>query len=302
MTPHKTSSEKKPTIPDRLVYGVLLCIEKLLGVLPCSWVWHMGCLLGAIAYHLPGKRRDIVQHNLSTVHTDASENEIKQLTKDVFRRSFGNLLCSLNTAQLSPGKIAKVLSLDGLDNLKNIEKGQGAILLLFHMGNWEILTKMHGLIPGGNPVGGMFRPLKNPLIDQHIRKQRESGGSQMFSRKKGLIMAQRFLKNGGLLGILCDQWAGGAGLRTELFGKESSVTPLPAILALKHQCPVIPVSLSTIAPGRWQLRFHEPLDLSPDLDKVSGTKELVKTMEQMMRRYSKDIFWLHDRWKIKPRR
>lgn len=302
MTPHKTSSEKKPTIPDRLVYGVLLCIEKLLGVLPCSWVWHMGSLLGTVAYPLCRKRRDIVRHNLSTVHPDASEDEIEQLTKEVFRRSFANLLCSLNTAQLSSDKITKLLSFEGLDKLKNIKNEQGAILLLFHMGNWEILTKIHDLIPGENPIGAMFRPLKNPLIDQHVRKQREAEGAQLFSRKKGLVMAHKFVKNGGFLGILCDQWAGGAGLKMNLFGKESSVTPLPAILALKHKCPVIPVSLSTAAPGKWHLCFHEPVHLPSTLDKFSGTEHLIKTMEQMMRRYSKDIFWLHDRWKIKPRR
>lgn len=302
MTPHKTSSNKKPTIPDRLAYAALRCAEGVLGCLPCSWVWHMGSLLGSIAYPLLGKRRSIVRHNLRTVHPEASDNKIKQLTRDVFRQSFANLLCSLNTTKLSHKKMAKVLTLDGIENLEEINNGQGAILLLFHMGNWEILTKIHGMTPNKNPVGGMFRPLKNPLIDKHVRRQRESGGAQLFSRKRGLITAHKFVKNGGFLGILCDQWAGGAGLRTNLFGKESSITPLPAILALKHHCPVIPVSLSTVAPGQWQLRFHQPIQLSPDLDKVSATKELVKIMEQMMRRYSKDIFWLHDRWKIKPRR
>ncbi len=170
------------------------------------------------------------------------------------------------------------------------------------MGNWEILTKIRDFIPSENRIGAMFRPLKNPLIDQHVRKQREAEGAQLFSRKKGLVMAHKFLKNGGFLGILCDQWAGGAGFRTELFGKESSVTPLPAILALKHQCPLIPVSLETIAPGQWQLCFHKLICLSPGLDKISATKHLIKTMEQMMMDYSQDIFWLHDRWKIRSRR
>ncbi len=118
------------------------------------------------------------------------------------------------------------------------------------MGNWEILTKMHELIPNENPVGGMYRPLKNPLIDEHVKKQRESGGSQLFSRKRGLIMAQKFLKKGGFLGILCDQWAGGAGTMTKLFGKESSITPLPAILhsstsALSYPYPYRPSHLDT---------------------------------------------------------
>jgi len=49
------------------------------------------------------------------------------------------------------------------------------------------------------------------------------------------------------------------------------------------------------------MRFHEAVHLSPDLDKISATEELVKTMEKMMRTYSKDIFWMHDRWKIKRR-
>ena len=49
------------------------------------------------------------------------------------------------------------------------------------------------------------------------------------------------------------------------------------------------------------MRFHEAVHLSPELDKISATEELVKTMEKMMRTYSKDIFWMHDRWKIKRR-
>ena len=301
MTPHKSSSEKKPTIPDRLVYGVLLCVEKLLGVLPCSWVWHMGSLLGAFAYPLSGKRRDIVRHNLSTVHPEASEDEIEQLSKEVFRRSFANLLCSVNTTQLSAKNLEDTISLEGLDNISDINEDQGAILLLFHMGNWEILTKMPSFIPDKNPLGSMYRPLKNPIIDKHVKEQREADGVELFSRKKGLIMAHKFLKKGGFLGILCDQWAGGAGIMADLFGKESSITPLPAILALKHQCPVIPVSLSTISPGKWEMRFHEAVRLPPDLDKLSATKEIVKTMEKMMRTYSKDIFWMHDRWKIRRR-
>jgi lauroyl/myristoyl acyltransferase len=233
------------------------------------------------------------------VHPEVSAEQLSQMSKSVFRNSYANLLCSLNTSGRPHRNVEDILTITDLHNIENIPKDQGAILLLFHMGNWEILTKMHELIPNENPVGGMYRPLKNPLIDDHVKKQRESGGSQLFSRKRGLIMATKFLKKGGFLGILCDQWAGGAGTLTDLFGKESSITPLPAILALKHQCPVIPVSLSTTAAGRWQMRFHQAVYFSSDLDKLSATQDIVKTMESMMKAYSKDIFWMHDLWKIK---
>ena len=202
MTPHKTTAPQKPTLSDRLAYLALIIIEKVLGALPCSFVWKLGALLGAAAYPLSGKRRAIVHHNLSMVHPEASAEEISQLSKSVFRNSYANLLCSLNTSGRPHRNIEHILTLADLHNIENIPKEQGAILLLFHMGNWEILTKMHELIPNENPVGGMYRPLKNPLIDEHVKKQRESGGSQLFSRKRGLIMAQKFLKKGGFLGIL----------------------------------------------------------------------------------------------------
>ena len=115
-------------------------------------------------------------------------------------------------------------------------------------------------------------------------------------------MAQKFLKKGGFLGILCDQYSGRAGLKTKLFGAESSITPLPAILALKHQCPVIPVTLETLSPGRWEMRFHKPIQLSPQIDKVEATHLLVKVMENIMHTHSRDIFWLHDRWRLKRNR
>ncbi|MGB2403283.1 MAG: lysophospholipid acyltransferase family protein [Akkermansiaceae bacterium] len=300
MTPHKSTADQKATFTDRLAFAALIIIEKLLGLLPCSFVWRIGAALGAAAYPLSGKRRAIVLHNLGMVHPEASAEQLAQMSKSVFRNSYANLLCSLNTSGRPHRSVEDILILTDLHNIENITKDHGAILLLFHMGNWEILTKMHELIPNENPVGGMYRPLKNPLIDAHVKKQRESGGSQLFSRKRGLIRAQKFLKKGGFLGILCDQWAGGAGTLTDLFGKESSITPLPAILALKHQCPVIPVSLSTISPGHWEMRFHEAVHLSPELDKLSATEQLVKTMEDMMKAYSKDIFWMHDRWKIRP--
>ena len=50
------------------------------------------------------------------------------------------------------------------------------------------------------------------------------------------------------------------------------------------------------------MRFHKPIQLSPQIDKVEATHLLVKVMENIMHTYSRDIFWLHDRWKIKRRR
>ena len=52
----------------------------------------------------------------------------------------------------------------------------------------------------------------------------------------------------------------------------------------------------------WEMRFHKPIQLSPQIDKVEATHLLVKVMENIMHTYSRDIFWLHDRWRLKRNR
>ena len=293
---------KKKHLKNRLSYAAFLGINKILSALPCWIVWHTGYVLGLAMHTLNKRRRQIVIHNLSTVHPNKTNEEVLKLSRQVFGNCFANLSCFMNTSNISGGKIEKLLTVKGSKHIQHISDDQCAILLLFHMGNWELLTRIQEVIQNTNPTGAIYRPLKNSYIDEYVKKQRESNGTRLFSRKKGVIEAHKFLKAGGFLGILCDQYAGHAGFKTKLFGQNSSITPLPAILALKHQCPIIPASLETLAPGRWQLRFHKPIVLPTDIDKEAATCIVIKTMEKMMKTYSKDIFWLHDRWRLKRRK
>lgn len=299
---HTQLMTNKRSLTARFIYYTILVTEKILSVLPTPFIWKFGALLGRAAYPLANKRRAIVLHNLQLVHPEYSEKQIATLSMEVFRYSFANLFCSLKTSSMSGKNISNIFSVKGLEQIQKIADGKGAVLMLFHMSNWEILTKVNAILPNKIATGCLYKPLKNPFLDEHIQNKRELGGTQLFSKRSGLVRANRLLRDGGLLGILCDQSSGGAGIHTELFGKKTSITPLPAILALKHQCPIIPVTLETISPGRWEIRFLNPVNLPLGLDKAEATKRLVKTMEIIMHTHSRDTFWLHDLWKTKPRK
>lgn len=256
-------------------------------------------MLGSLCHFLTKKRRIIVAHNLKIVHPEMSDEEIKKLTKKVFRYSFANLTSAINTSAISLKRLKKTVSIHGQENFSELPDEQGAIFMLFHMGNWEALGRIAPLLNTDKPTAAMYRPLKNGFIDDHVRKKREREGTKLFSRKKGLIEANKFLRNGNILGILSDQHSGNAGFHHPLFGLESSITPLPALLAVKHGCPVIPVSLITEKPGKWKIEYHSPINIPKGTSKEEGTKMLIPAMEKIMREHSLDIFWLHDRWKIK---
>jgi lauroyl/myristoyl acyltransferase len=45
--------------------------------------------------------------------------------------------------------------------------------------------------------------------------------------------------------------------------------------------------------------FRDPITIPKELDKTEATKLLIPEMETIMKEHCSDIFWLHDRWKIK---
>jgi len=287
------------TFSNKLAYYALLIVEKPIGLIPTSWIWRLGAALGSLGFKLAKERRAIVIENLKIVHPELSEAEIQSLAKTVFRTSFANLFSSVNTGFISTKRVTKLVTIEGQENLRNLDPKKGCILLIFHMGNWEVLSRINSLFDTDKPTGAMFRPLNNPYINDHVIKNREKDGTLLFSRKRGLILASKFLRAGGMLGILTDQHAGHPGVKLPLFGKMTSITPLTATLAQKYQCPVIPIALTTTAPGRWNAHYQDPIFIPKDLDKTAATALLIPTMERIMREHTTDIFWLHDYWKIK---
>lgn len=262
-------------------------------------MWRIGASFGWLGYKLAKKRKAIVAANLRIVQPDHSDSQIEQLTKEVFRKSFANLFSSVNTGFVSTKRVNKIVTIKGQKNLRDLDPDKGCILLGFHMGNWEVLSRANSLLETDKPMGAMFRPLNNGYISDHVTQSRAKDGTILFSRKRGLIQANKFLRNGGMLGILSDQHAGKAGVPLHLFGKETSITPLPAILAQKYDCPIIPIALSTEAPGKWIAQYKDPIFIPKGLDKTDATKLLIPVMENVMKENCSDMFWLHDLWKIK---
>ena len=173
----------QPSIGDKIAYYALILFEKPIGLLPTSWMWRFGAGIGSLAHSLAKKRKAIVQANLKLVHPDISTEEINTLSKEVFRKSFGNLTSSINTGFIPFNKVQKVVTIKNRDNLKKLDADKGCIMFLFHMGNWEILTRVAHMIDSGKPSAAMFRPLNNTLINDFITKSREKDGTLLFGRR-----------------------------------------------------------------------------------------------------------------------
>lgn len=267
-------------------------VECIASLLPGPWAFRLGEWLGASLWLFMGKRRRIVIRNLRIAFAgEKSPGEIRALARDSFRRSGANLISVAHTARVPVERLHEVIEITNPDLLREtISSGRGVVLLLAHMGNWELLSRIGHLFPKGSKTGAFYRPLNNPLLDQRVLARREADGTRMFSKRDDFHRITAFLREGGIVGVLADQRVGLQGEVVPFFGRLTRATPLPSLLARRTKSQVLALSLVTSSPGRWRAEFI-PVDHPP------STGHCMSALETAMRKSPADVFWLQDRWK-----
>ncbi len=272
-------------------------IEGIAALLPGPWVFRLGEALGSLAWHLLPQRRKIVLRNLRIAYAgEKSLTEIHALARASFLRTGANLVCAAHTARLPEARLKKILHVENPGLLaETLAQGRGLVILLAHMGNWELLTRLVHFFPPGSKCGAFYRPLNNPLLDERVLRRRQAHGTRMFSKRDPFHQVTAFLREGGIVGILADQRVGTQGDMVNFFGRLTRASPLPSLLARRAKSPVLALSLTTTAPGKWQARFL-PVEAPPT------TQHCMYALETAMKAEPTDVFWLQERWKIQPRR
>src|SRR5689334_21356814 len=73
----------------------------------------------------------------------------------------GNFVAGMKTPFMKPEAVNRLLELEGLEPVKEaLKAGRGAVYVIMHMGNWEILTQSAAPVAGTKP-GALFQPLHN---------------------------------------------------------------------------------------------------------------------------------------------
>lgn len=306
MSPDQPSDRRRglirPTLARRLKWRLeaagYTLFETALGGLPLSWVARIGRGLGAVSHALLAGRRRTVMRNLRIAFAgEKTPAELCALTDEVFRRSGANLLSSLRTVRLGDAALTGILDLrDEAIFQEAVARGRGVVMVLAHMGNWEALAQWFPrLLPPGVAGATVYRPLNNPILNARVSAMRQRRGVGLFSKDDNPLGMAGFLRRGGVLGVLADQRAGRVGELVPFFGRVTSCTPIPAILARRTGAATVGISLRTVATGHWELRFHALEETTPSTAGVMGL------VERMMRVSPADVFWLQERWRTSSR-
>ena len=288
-------------VKNAVSFWFLKFISCIISYLPLVF----GRFLGRLAFCIDKKHRDIALKNLNTAFSRGKDKtEIYSIAKKVFENLGMNLIEFCRIPQLNSENIDKYVTIRGFDNFLNArKKNKGVLFLTAHFGNWELMAAAHAL--KGYPLNVVVREPDNPIFERFVKYVRTRCGNKMMDKNSQMRSILNILKKGESVGVLLDQnvtWV--EGVFVDFFGKLAATNKGLALLAIGSQSPVIPAFIIRKDYKTHELIFGKeiPIQITDDkrADILVNTARFTKVIEDMIRKYPDQWFWVHQRWKSRP--
>ncbi|MDN5787659.1 lysophospholipid acyltransferase family protein [Pseudorhodobacter sp.] len=286
-TPEKNRGGKLRNVLLRGLIGLLLALPYRWRVPLCGWV--MAYIIAPVAGY--DKR---VRDNLALILPNLPQREVKRLMREVPRNVGRTLIEIYSGAEFIARATAEPLQGAGLAALDEAHAaGRPVILVTGHFGNYD--ASRAALIARGYRVGALYRPMGDADFNAHYVKAISQIGTPVFPRgRAGLADMVRFLRSGGMLGLLMDQQIS-SGVALDFMGHPARTALSAADLALKYDALVIPTYAVRRAGGLdFDIIIESPI---PHDTPEAMTQALNASLEKLVRQYPDQWFWIHRRWK-----
>lgn len=296
-----------PTIGQRIKYMLLRLLGFLLSILPHWLAQAIAVFLGMIAFDVMWWGRRMALTYLAQVFPEKTPAE----RRAIGRAGHCNLIIvamEMLRAHFAPRE--RVISRVELDAESEklfhelMEQGRGMIVVGAHYSNWEYLGARLAAV--GYPFLAIVQDHPNPLLNRYLSKMRRRIGIDVVKRSEAVRSVLRFLKEGGVVGIVADQDATSfGGVVTDFFGKPVTSFKGPFSFAVKCNSPLVAACV-TREKGRYRAscqRLDEEAlaDLPPDADDEARilrlTESFMRWLESQIIRDPRQYLWLHPRWK-----
>lgn len=282
-----TWAERLTSLVFQTMIGAALYLPYGPRVQLCGW------LFSRVVAPLAGYRTRIRQ-NLATIMPDLPASEVKRLVRAV-PDNVGRTLIEIYSGEEFIRHVTSTpLGGPGLAALDLAHSnGRPVILVTGHFGNYD--ASRAALIARGYRVGALYNPMTNPWFNDHYVRAISRIGTPLFSRgKPGLAGMVRFLRGGGMLGLLIDQRMV-HGETLQFFGADALTALSAADLALKYDALVVPTYGIRRANGLdFDVVIEEPI---PHGSPEGMTQALNDSLERLVRQHMDQWFWIHRRWK-----
>lgn len=279
----------------RVEYKCIKFIIAVFMILPFKLVYIIAKLLGIFTYHIIRTRRNVTLSNLkNSLSGEHSEKELRRIAREAYI-NIGLTFIEMLLIPKFTDHLLKMVDMSGSYILKRaLDMGNGVILVSCHFGSWELNGA--AIAASGFPVTVVAKRQANPYIDSLINLNRERVGMNIIAQGAAVKHIIRALRKHGIIGLISDQDAGRDGIFVDFFGRKASTPRGAAQLALKYNAPIVVVMTLRTGNGKFKSIFKE-VSVHVDDTIESVTQRYTTVMENIIRQYPEQYFWMHRRWK-----
>jgi len=289
---------------ERVEYILVKLFLWIAKVAPRSFIYAFFKTVALLLYNLDSKRRNLTIQNLSNAYPEKNVEEIKTLSQEVYTELSKTvseiLLMFVDRFDIDSAVLNKEETIKKLEDLSQ-NSPNGIIAMTAHFSNWELLA--HFLAKHGLSMLVIGREGNNKLIEEKITTPfRQKYGNDSAYKDNAMLTMVKRLKKGGNVGILIDQKSGHLNsVKVDFFGKKAETTTSIAMLKEKLNPLVVPFFIAREENGKYKIIIKAPIEYSGNGDEnrlEKMTEQYNKVMEDMIREYPAQWFWMHNRWRL----
>jgi KDO2-lipid IV(A) lauroyltransferase len=154
----------------------------------------------------------------------------------------------------------------------------------------------------------LAKPIHNRLIQERILSQRRSiPGVEIILTSNSMKAVVQCVREGRHVGFVADQDARRNGIFVPFFGRPASTARGPAVFSYKLGLPLVPLFMVRDSSQQLRLKVVAGTPILPDgtaaedqeIERITAAH--TAQLEAVIRQYPEDYFWMHNRWKTRPK-
>ena len=276
----------------------LFCIFKIIGLKNAS---SLGSILGKIVGPL-FRSKNITKQNIRTGLGNLDKKNEKEIINNMWSnigRTFAEYVFlkdfKFNKTNFDHMKII------GTNYLNEIKRSNKPVIFYSgHFANFELMAME--LDKFGIKTAAIYRPLNNFFLNPLMEylRMKYICPTQIPKGRMGMREIISRIKDGYSIALMMDQRVS-EGQKVPFFNKPAFTTTIPAQLALKYDCKLVPIFLERKGSLNFEMTVHEPYKIEKTGNNEEDTKNITlkinQVIEKMIIKNPTQWIWSHNRWK-----
>ncbi len=290
-------------IKNDAIYYTVRVLLHIIRHVPEKWACGFLATLGAVVFRLARRERERVLRHLELAFPEKSAQELHALARQVFINLGRNGCAAVRIPNYVRDGLDRYVRIEGREHLdRALARGKGVLALTGHIGSWELMAAWFA--HNGYKLAVVGRKLYDPRFDAMLVALRQGAGMVNFNRDGAARKMLRWLRDGGMLGVLIDQDTGVESEFVTFFGRLAKTPSAPVVLAQRVGSAVVPMAIHRGPDNRHVITVLPELELLPDdgtrETRIANVQKCSEAIEKLIRMHPEQWVWMHERWKSQP--